>query len=74
MSKRTPKPVEPKFVSLLESTYKGRSYYGSMSNVNAELAWRRDLCEWYEKENRGFQSFANSVNEALNSGDGSYRP
>lgn len=77
MSKKDPRPEEPTYTDGAW-TYKGRKFYGSPTNSNpqenAELHYLRDLCAWQERELRGYRSWASSVNEALNSGDGSYRP
>jgi hypothetical protein len=40
----------------------------------AEMHYLRDWKRWAEQELRGYRSWEASVNEALNTGDGSYRP
>lgn len=68
------KPQEWEFVALGHSRYKGRDFYGEHADDMAELNYLRDWKRWAERELRGLEGFARSVNEALNSGDGSYRP
>ncbi len=71
---REKKPEPQQFVKAFHSRYNGRDYYGQDADDKAELAYRRDLCAWYEKQLAGADAFARSVSESLNSGDGSYRP
>jgi hypothetical protein len=40
----------------------------------AELLYLRDLTLYYQQELRGYMAWERSINEALNTGDGSYRP
>ena len=40
----------------------------------AELLYLRDLTRFQEQELRGYAAWERSINEALNTGDGSYRP
>jgi hypothetical protein len=75
---RYPKPQEPTTDENGVATYNGRKFYSSPSNINpqenAELHYLRDLCAWQERQLRGYASWERSVNEALNTGDGAYRP
>ena len=72
-SMRLAKPVEPDYVGLQHARYNGRDFYGEHAHDRAELTYLRDWKHWAEQELRGFEAFSRSVNEALNSGDGSYR-
>jgi hypothetical protein len=73
-STRLAKPPEHEHIAWQHSRYKGRDFYGEHADDLAELNYLRDWKRWAEQELRGFEAFARSVNEALNSGDGSYRP
>ena len=44
------------------------------AEAKAELFYLRDLTQYYEQLLRGYHAWERSFSEALNSGDGSYRP
>lgn len=73
-------PQEPETISFGHCRYNGRDYYGTGYGSNgdaasrSELDYLRDWKRWAEQELRGLNAFMRSFNEALNSGDGSYRP
>jgi hypothetical protein len=73
-------PQPPEYVSLGHVRYNGRDFYGTGAGCNghaderAELTYLRDWKVWAEKQFKGYSAWERSVNEALNSGDGSYRP
>lgn len=75
---RLKEPQPPEDLSLLESVYNDRHFYSGQGMTSgsdrAELTYLRDWKRWAEQQLRGYASWERSVNEALNSGDGSYRP
>jgi hypothetical protein len=75
---RRQKPQEPTTDAQGVATYNGRQFLNSQGwttgSDRAELTYLRDLVAYYEAELRGANAFERSVNEALNTGDGSYRP
>lgn len=72
------KPQEPTTDAQGVATYNGRQFFNSQGwttgSDRAELTYLRDLVAYYEAEIYGYECWARSVNEALNRGDGSYRP
>jgi hypothetical protein len=75
VSARTPEPPEPpESVGWHHARFRGRDFYGEHAETLAELNYLREWKRWAEEKIKGFEGFARSVNEALNSGDGSYRP
>lgn len=74
MSAKDPKPEPPQTIGWQHERYNGRDFYGGHSNDRAELAYLRDLCAWQQRRLDGAAAFERSVSDALNSGDGSYRP
>ena len=71
---RLKEPKAWECLGLGHSRYSGRDFYGDFADDNAELHYLRDWKLWAESQLRGYRSWEQSVNEALNSGDGSYRP
>ena len=71
---RLKQPKEWTYVERGVSEYNGRRFYGEHSHDTAELHYLRDYKRWADRELKNLNAFARSVNEALNSGDGSYRP
>ena len=71
---RLKKPTEYEAVGYNHARYNGRDFYGDRADDMAELNYLRDSKRWAEQELRSLEAFSRSVNEALNSGDGSYRP
>lgn len=77
---KDPEPQPPKFISIGEAEYNGRRFFGDGMGCNghadqrAELTYLRDWQAWAQRELKSLRAFWNGVNEALNSGDGSYRP
>jgi predicted alpha/beta hydrolase len=71
---RLKKPDEYEYVGVHHARYKGRDFYGEHADDMAELRYLRDWKRWAEQELKSFDAFYRGVNEALNSGDGSYRP
>ena len=80
MSVKDPEPQPPKYISLGESEYNGRKFYGDGMGCNghadmrAEVTYLRDWQARAQRELKSLRAFWSGVNEALNSGDGSYRP
>lgn len=72
--KRIKKPAEWECLGVNHSRYNGRDFYGEHADDMAELNYMRDWKRWAEQELRSLEGFYRGVNEALNSGDGSYRP
>jgi hypothetical protein len=72
------RPQKPKdgwvTVGVNHSTYNGRNFYGEHADDMAELHWRRDWMAWAEQELRILYRYRENIDEALNSGDGVYRP
>lgn len=68
------KPPEYEYVGVHHARFRGRDFYGEHADDMAELNYLREWKRWAEQELRSLEGFARSVNEALNSGDGSYRP
>lgn len=71
---RDPEPQPATDVEPMVSVYNGRRFYGTGASDRAELTYLRDWKAWAERQLRGYRAWESSVNEALNSGDGSYRP
>jgi hypothetical protein len=71
---RTPEPKPQEYVGVHHARYNGRDFYGERADDIAELHYLRDWKHWALRRLRGLEALADSVNEALNSGDGSYRP
>jgi hypothetical protein len=71
---RDPEPRPPTESGPYEYVYNGRGFYGDHASDRAELTYLRDWKAWAERRLRGLNALADSVTEALNSGDGSYRP
>jgi hypothetical protein len=57
-----------------ECIYNGRRFYGAGASDRAELTYLRDWQAWAKRQLQSLYAFERGVNEALNSGDGSYRP
>jgi len=74
MSKRDPKPTEPQTIGWKHERYNGRDFFGDHAADLSELSYLRDLCAWQQRRLEGYAAWERSVSEALNSGDGSYRP
>jgi hypothetical protein len=77
MQNNSERYVEPKpqtTIGVAHSEYNGRQFYGHNADDNAELHYLRDWKRWAEQQLRGYRAWEASVSEALNSGDGSYRP
>lgn len=80
MSRKYPEPKEPEVLELGHCVYNGRHYYGTGAGSNgdahsrSELDYLRDWQRWAREELKGWEGWGRSVNEALNSGDGAYRP
>lgn len=59
-------------------TYHGQHFTDAAVRCTAEqfteLLYLRDLARFHEQELRGYEAWERSINEALNTGDGSYRP
>jgi hypothetical protein len=59
-------------------TYNGQRFFPTHTDLNVEqtveLQYLRDLTRFYEQELRGCDALERSIHEALNTGDGSYRP
>jgi hypothetical protein len=77
---RDPEPQPPTLISLGEAEYNGRHFYGTgigcngHADLRSEVTYLRDWQAWAQRQLRGLHAFERSVNEALNSGDGAYRP
>lgn len=71
---RLTEPQPEEYVGLRHHRYNGRDFYGEHAQELAEVHYLRDWKRWAEQQMRADAAFARSVNEALNSGDGSYRP
>lgn len=71
---RLKKPPEYEYVGVSHARYKGRDFYGDRADDIAELHYLRDWKAWAEQELKSLEASYRSVSEALNSGDGSYRP
>lgn len=71
---RLKKPPETEVLGWQHCRYNGRDFYGEHADERAELTYLRDWKRWAEQELRSLEAFYRGVNEALNSGDGSYRP
>jgi len=65
---------EYEVIGVNHARYKGRDFYGEHAADLAELHQLRDWKSWAEKEIYSLDAFCRGVHEALNSGDGSYRP
>jgi len=74
MSTKYPEPPEYTYVDRDRAEYRGRIFYGQNAHDRAELTWLREWKQWAEAELRSHRAFERSVNDALNSGDGAYRP
>jgi hypothetical protein len=74
MNRHDSKPLPPQTIGWQHERYKGRDFFGDHAHDLSELAYLRDLCRWQARRLRGYESWERSVNEALNSGDGAYRP
>jgi predicted Zn-dependent protease len=77
---KDPEPQPPKFISLAEAEYSARHFYGDGMGCNghadmrSEITYLRDWKSWAERQLKSLHAWERNVNEALNSGDGSYRP
>jgi hypothetical protein len=77
---RDPEPQPPECVAHGHYRYNGRDFYGTGmgSNGNAdersEVTYLRDWQAWARKQIKAYDAWKYSVDEALNSGDGAYRP
>lgn len=71
---RLKEPQPEEYVAPMHHRYNGRDFYGEHAQELAEVHYLRDWKLWAEQELRGYIAWARSVNEALNTGDGSYRP
>lgn len=77
---RDPEPQPPTFIGLGEAEYNGRRFYGTgigcngHADMRAEVTYLRDWQAWAQRQLNGLHAFERSVHEALNSGDGAYRP
>lgn len=77
---KDPEPQPPKFISLSESEYNGRRFFGDglgcngHADMRSEVTYLRDWKAWAERQLKSLHAWERSINEALNSGDGSYRP
>ena len=77
---KDPEPQPPKYISLSEAEYNGRKFYGDgmgcsgHADMRSEITYLRDWKAWAERQLKSAHAFERGVNEALNSGDGSYRP
>ncbi len=69
-----PEPKQWTTLGVHHSEYNGRQFYGQNADDNAELHYLRDYKQWAERQLCSLHAFERSVNEALNTGDGSYRP
>lgn len=69
---KDPEPQPPKFISLGESEYNGRKFYGTGIGCNghadqrAELNYLRDWQAWALRRLKIFEAFKRTVDEALN--------
>lgn len=71
---RDPEPQAPVDTGPFESVYNGRHFYGNGASDRAELTYLRDWKAWASRKLSGYRAWEASVTEALNSGDGAYRP
>jgi len=71
---RDPKPEPPQFVGVHHERYNGRDFYGTHASERAELTYLRELCAWQARRLNSYGNWERSINEALNTGDGAYRP
>lgn len=77
---KDPEPQEPTYVKEGEWLYNGRTFYGmgfgcnGHGDLRSELTYLRDWQTWARRQLKSLEAFSSSVHEALNSGDGSYRP
>ena len=74
MSTRLTKPPEDEHIGWRHARFKGRDFYGEHADDMAELNYLREWKRWAEQELRSLEGFSRSVNEALNTGNGSYKP
>lgn len=74
MAVRLPKPNDWESLGPRHARYKARDFYGEHAADMAELNYLRDWKRWAEQQLASLEAFGRSVNEAINSGDGSYRP
>ena len=71
---KDPRPEPPHYVGWQHERFNGRDYFGAHAHDLSELAYLRALCAWQERRLQGCAAWERSINEALNSGDGAYRP
>lgn len=68
------KPVEYEVLEIGHSRWNSRNYYGDHAADLAELSYLRAYRAWADQELKSLNGFARNVNQALNEGDGVYRP
>lgn len=75
---RNPEPQAPESIGPYHVRYAGRDYYdtpqASSGSLRADVAYLTDWKAWAERQLTGYRAWEASVTEALNSGDGAYRP
>jgi hypothetical protein len=77
---KDPEPQPPQDVAFGHVRYNGRDFYGTglgcngHADMRAEVTYLRDWQAWAQRQLNSAYAWQRSVNEALNSGDGSYRP
>lgn len=74
MSIKDPEPNDYVVIDASTARYGARFCYGDRAADIAEILYLRDWKAWAQRQLRSAWALERSVNEALNSGDGSYRP
>jgi len=74
ITRKNPRPELWQVLGRTHARFAGQDYRGPYAALMAEVQYLRALSTWFEGELKSYIRWECSINEALNSGDGTYRP